>query len=595
MKRFVALFFLALAVALPRAHAQQGPDDQYVIIYSLIQRADSLAEAGQPQQALAQYAEVQGELQKFQKLFPDWGPKIVSFRLDYLAGKIAGLSAQFPATNAPPQMDAMSNAVSPADAAGLASQLDTLRAQAQSLQADNTTLQAKLKEALAAQPAMVDSRELAKAQDQIQALMKENDLLKANLAEQKTNAPAVPETNPQALADANQKLSEQAGHADKLAQENLALQARVKTLTDSMAAAEALREENALLKKQADELKTAATNSAALAAADDDKITKAQAQIAALQSDIAVNALEKTGLENRLRQVQASSADQSASDARIRDLTQERDDLLAKLGAANKQIYGHKKQDVAAQVSALTDELNTLRARLAVDEAQPVPYTPEEMALFKQSPPQLAANPESGKKSVNELPEGSAALAAEAENYFSNRQYDKAGEAYKKILTQDENNGLVLANLATIEVEQNKLDDAEKHIKAALSQNPDDAYDLSIFGHIEFLRGKYDDALDTLSRAARLDPQSPEIENYLGVTLAQKGLRAQAETALRKAIQIDPNDGPAHNNLAVIYSSQQPPLSELARWHYQKALDVGQPRNSELEKILADQGAPVNQ
>jgi tetratricopeptide (TPR) repeat protein len=291
--------------------------------------------------------------------------------------------------------------------------------------------------------------------------------------------------------------------------------------------------------------------------------------------------------------VQASSADQSASDARIRDLTQERDDLLAKLGAANKQIYGHKKQDVAAQVSALTDELNTLRARLAVDEAQPVPYTPEEMALFKQSPPQLAANPESGKKSVNELPEGSAALAAEAENYFSNRH--KAGEAYKKILTQDENNGLVLANLATIEVEQNKLDDAEKHIKAALSQNPDDAYDLSIFGHIEFLRGKYDDALDTLSRAARLDPQSPEIENYLGVTLAQKGLRAQAETALRKAIQIDPNDGPAHNNLAVIYSSQQPPLSELARWHYQKALDVGQPRNSELEKILADQGAPVNQ
>ena len=60
----------------------------------------------------------------------------------------------------------------------------------------------------------------------------------------------------------------------------------------------------------------------------------------------------------------------------------------------------------------------------------------------------------------------------------------------------------------------------------------------------------------------------------------------QAETALRKAIQLDPNYAAAHNNLAVIYLSQQPPLVELARWHYQKALDAGQPRNPDLEKAL---------
>lgn len=601
MKRFAALVVLALAVVLPRAHAQQGPDDQYVIIYSLIQRADSLAQTGQPQQALAQYAEMQGELQKFQKLFPDWNPKIVSFRLNYLAEKIAGLTAQLPATNAPSQMTATSNAIAPANtaanAADLEPQLDTLRAQEQSLQADNTTLQAKLKEALAAQPAMIDSRELTKAQDQIQSLMKENELLKAAQAEAKTGTSGGAETNAQAqqaLTDANQKLSGQTERADKLAQENQALQARVQTLMGSPDAIEALREENALLKKQMAGLKSAATNSVDASVANAEA-AKARAQIAALQSDISVRSLEKAALENRLRQLQATATDQAASDARIRDLTQERDNLLAKLAEANKQLYGNKKQDTAAQISALTDEMNTLRARLAVDEAQPVPYTPEEMALFKQPAPQLAANPDAGKKSINELPEGAAALAAEAQNYFSARQYDKAGDDYQKILQQDENNALVLANLATIEVEENKLDDAEKHIKAALAQNPNDAYDLSILGHIEFLRGKYDDALNTLSRAAKLDPQNPEIQNYLGVTLAQKGLRAQAETALRKAIQLDPNDGPAHNNLAVIYASQQPPLTELARWHYQKALDAGQPHNPDLEKILADQGTPVNQ
>ena len=96
-----------------------------------------------------------------------------------------------------------------------------------------------------------------------------------------------------------------------------------------------------------------------------------------------------------------------------------------------------------------------------------------------------------------------------------------------------------------------------------------------------------------LSRAARLDPQNPEIENYLGVTLSHKGLRQQAETALRKAVQLDPNYAAAHNNLAVIYISQQPPLPELARWHYEKALAAGQPPNPDLEKMLAEKGAPV--
>ena len=133
-----------------------------------------------------------------------------------------------------------------------------------------------------------------------------------------------------------------------------------------------------------------------------------------------------------------------------------------------------------------------------------------------------------------------------------------------------------------------------EYIRAALAQNPNDAYDLSILGHLQFLQGKYDDALDTLGRAAKIDPQNAEIQNYLGVTLAQKGLRAQAETALRKAVQIDPDYGPAHNNLAVVYISQQPPLVELARWHYEKALAVGQPRNPDLEKVLSEKGAPVD-
>ena len=93
----------------------------------------------------------------------------------------------------------------------------------------------------------------------------------------------------------------------------------------------------------------------------------------------------------------------------------------------------------------------------------------------------------------------------------------------------------------------------------------------------------------------KIDPSNPEIQNYLGVTLSHKGLRTQAETALRKAIQLNPLYAPAHNNLAVVYLNQTPPSPLLARWHYQKAVAAGQPRNADLEKLLADKGAPVDQ
>jgi tetratricopeptide (TPR) repeat protein len=362
-----------------------------------------------------------------------------------------------------------------------------------------------------------------------------------------------------------------------------------------------LREENALLKKQLADLKPAATNLAE-AAQLNAELAGARKQIAVLQSAAEVGFLERTALENRVRQLQIAAVTsapvapppgQAENEAHIRELTQERNNLLAKLGEANQELYGRRKQDAAARINVLTDEVSALRARLAVDEAQVVPYTPEELALFKQPAPQ-PASPDAEKKSIKELPGGAAELVAEAQHYFSAGQFDKAGDDYQKILQRDENNGLVLANLAMIEMEQGKLDDAEKHITAAIAQSPNDAYNLSLLGYLRFRQEKYDDALDALSRAAKLDPRNPEIENYLGVTLGHKGLRAQAETALRKAIQLDPNYGPAHNNLAVIYISQLPPLVELARWHYQKALDAGQPRNPVLEKMLDAKGAPAS-
>jgi Flp pilus assembly protein TadD len=134
--------------------------------------------------------------------------------------------------------------------------------------------------------------------------------------------------------------------------------------------------------------------------------------------------------------------------------------------------------------------------------------------------------PSARKNPSHELPAGSAPLVAEAQGYFSAGDYDKAEADYRQILQLDQNNALALANLAAIELQQNKLADADTHITAALAQNPDDAYTLSTFGYLKFREQKFDEAFDALSRAAKLDPQNPQIQNYLGVTLSHKGLRA---------------------------------------------------------------------
>jgi tetratricopeptide (TPR) repeat protein len=407
------------------------------------------------------------------------------------------------------------------------------------------------------------------------------------------------------LEDANRQLAQQREISAKLTSEKDSLQSKLKGMNVDNETLAALKAENEVLKKQVTDLRAAQPDATA-------KLTQAQAQIAALQSDKEVLRLEKVTLENRVKQLTATPAlasaepapapppfgtvSQSKRDAaKIKELQQEKDDIQKKLEAANKELASRNKKGDSSRTLEMENEIAALRARLEVFEARQVPYTAEELALFQRPEINLTeATVKSAKKSVKDLPAGSAALVVQAQRDFAAHDMDKAEAKYLQVLRQDEKNGAILANLAAIQLEMNRLDEAEKHIKQALATDPDDAYSLSILGYLKFRQEKYDEALDALSRAAKLDPQNAQIQNYLGITLGQKGMRGAAETALRKAIQLEPNHASAHHNLAVIYLTQKPPLVELAKWHYQKALANGHPRNSELEKMLDDQKIVAN-
>jgi Tfp pilus assembly protein PilF len=64
-------------------------------------------------------------------------------------------------------------------------------------------------------------------------------------------------------------------------------------------------------------------------------------------------------------------------------------------------------------------------------------------------------------------------------------------------------------------------------------------------------------------------------------------LRSAAETAFRQALEADPQYADAHYSLAFVYAVEKPPSVALARWHYQRAVELGHEKSQELEKLLA--------
>jgi Tfp pilus assembly protein PilF len=660
--------------------AQQDADNRYLAIYGQLQQADSLVTSGQLAEALADYQTAQSQLQTFQQIYPTWEPDIVGYRLGDLATKIAALKAQVPAAVAAPVDTNAPTANPPAAAPEENSTVLLLQQQLQSLKDDNSKLQAKLQEALSAQPQTVDASALTKANDQIRDLTKENDLLRVSLEGKGTSNSENDVAQLQSQLDESQKTgAEQKATVEKLTEQNQSLQAALddasRTNADFFTR---LHDENLRLQAKLD-AQQAGQNQAQPAATTPsaDQLAANTAEVVRLKSAVDYANQENAALLDQLKHMAANlvSTDQRYQ-ATVNDMTAQRDDLAKKLQAATtatppptvaslpaaspvEQVVQTNIPPPAATQPAAAVEASSTPAPATNPPAEPVvpaetpavavaqpatiaqaPSTPAPAAAQPQTtleasstsapaalapavteqtapppaaptvtpsapavaavpaaaetPAPVAQTPPVSEQPTNQpLPAGSADLVNSAQQHFSNHQFDLAEADYQKLLQMAPGNAMILANLAAIELEENKLDDAQKHITDALARSPDDSYNLAMRGKIEFAQTRFDDALQDLNHAAQLDPNNPETQNYLGLTLNHLGRNDAAEEALIKAIQLDPHYAPAQNNLAVIYMAEDPPLPQLARWHYQKALDAGQPRSPELEKLLAEKGAAV--
>jgi Flp pilus assembly protein TadD len=184
------------------------------------------------------------------------------------------------------------------------------------------------------------------------------------------------------------------------------------------------------------------------------------------------------------------------------------------------------------------------------------------------------------------LPDDMRETAQEAADLFKNQKYDESAAKYQSIIDKYPESLYAWSNLGVVRFQQGKFDAALKALQQAVKLSPTDAFSYSNLGIVYYQLGQYENAIDALNAAKALDPSDPKTHNYLGCACSQKGWSEVAEKEFRKAIDLDANFGDAHFNLALVYATQKPPLLELARREYNRALELGIAKDQRLEKLL---------
>ena len=613
MKSFLAVVLL-FGFLTAAARAQQDADEKYLAIYGLIQQADAFSAGGQPQQALEAYQQAQSGLANLHGGYPDWNPRIVIFRQKYLAAKIEDLKTALPRTGAGAAAPATTAAGNAAAAAGTpanngsaapadwADQLAALRGQLQNSEADNATLAAKLKEALAVQPAAMDPRELAAARAQITDLLKQNELLKATVEQaQKSRANDTKvqqlEKITKQLEAANDQLAAQQKRAEKLAAENAATLAKYLASDKALAA---LREEDAVIRQQL----AAAKGELPKVQAD---LASAKAQIESLRAETKTSTAEAERLQKELKAA-AKSGD---------SLPQ----LQTELTAARLQIDSLRKD-----LSAKSDEVATLAKQVkAFDKSdRPVKKLKDQLAAAQAATKAAVADKEALEQRVRDLQAAQTGMAAvpvsgdtTARINDLTRERDELlaqlGEANRKIIsrknTKDDSAAHIAqltSDLASAQAQVSALSltavpytaeelalfvspvtathtasvkqlpsgsaelaaSAQKHFAAKeydlasadyqkiLARDTNNTVVLANLAAIEIEQGNYDDAAKHLRAALAQTPDDAYSLTQLGnVQLHQKDYDG-ALASLSRSVRIDGSNPEAYNYLGVTFSNK---------------------------------------
>lgn len=577
----------------------QAPDDLYVRIYNLIQQADSLRASGRVQDAIERYVEARTVLDQLETSYPNWNPKIVKYRRDYIAERMGPAAPSTPAPATPAPAAAAPGVKSDPESA---QRMTALLEEIASLSAERDTLQVKLREALTVQPAAVDPRELSKAERRLQEALAENQNLKANLAEHQTKLARAADPDAyaeaqDALKEANDALQRQTQSVTALTKERDALQQKLQRATDK-AQARAAREESRLTK--ADSAAYAEAQKAFKEARDS---LRRQAQALTGLTKERDSLREQLERANRRSQTRAAQDDSRL----MAELKTKADDLKAKLDQAQTTLEAERGRSAILESEKLTLEnrVMTLSARPATPA--PVPAVPPTgSAAPAPAPTPSAPTPTSvaaaAAPAVSPAPPAPPASNAEkaAEKAWVKQLERERDDLRKRVAAlsrevqdrkvrggtarQDrlaEELAILRARIQVYEARQVPYSPEELALfntKAALSERaelsaskrsarqiPAGAAALVAEARRAFQRGQLAEAEQKFRQALVLDEKNVNLLTDLAATHLQQGQLEAAEAALNKVTAQEPNDPEALALLGLLRYQQA---------RYDEALDV---------------------
>jgi chromosome segregation ATPase len=281
-----------------------GPDDDFITIYNLIQVTDSQNSAGRVVDAREGYLKAQQLLRQLQKSYPAWNERVIAYRLRYVAEKLAAIPetpADAPKPADPAKPAPKNEELAPAGE--VIEQFNTMNAQIAKLAAEKQVLEAKLREALTAQPAPVDPKELQSAVEKISQLQSTNKVLLAHLARQEAERrnlvdKVVAEEAQKALNDANRELLAQRTRAAELEKQRESVEGQLKKLDV----------ENSTLKTQVTELKSDSERGKQVAELSG-KLAGLQADLSQMKEQNEVLIADRTKLEKQVEDLRARQSE----------------------------------------------------------------------------------------------------------------------------------------------------------------------------------------------------------------------------------------------------------------------------------------------
>ena len=252
---------------------------------------------------------------------------------------------------------------------------------------------AKLREALSAQPAPIDPRELQRAIDRISVLQSTNKTLLDQLEQQQNERrnlveKVVAEEAQRALAEANQQLQSQRKTTSLLQREKADIEAQLTKIQD--ADLKQLKSENISLKAQVSEL-TSDTERGRQIADLSSKLSRLQSSLEEAQQRNGALAIEKSALEKQLADAQARVEEEGIVkisklevDLAVARADAGRNSLRAEelVGALQRERLSrteleNKNQQLETRIAALGNDtkdvpetLNSLQQALGIEKAE---------------------------------------------------------------------------------------------------------------------------------------------------------------------------------------------------------------------------------